>query len=213
VGGLYNLRLIKAIVKIMKFYYHRRDIELDVPEDVYYPEEDSLFLAETLEKMDLNNKNCLDMGTGSGFLAILMYKKGAIVTASDINLQTLYVAMKNSQANTANINGIQSDLFRNIKGRFDLIVFNPPYLPKDKHDSKEDTTGGERGFETIEDFAKGLRKHLNPGGKALLLFSSITNEENVREIFRKRKFGFQIAARKKLPWEELAIAEITLNLC
>lgn len=134
----------------MKFYYHRTDIELEIPDDVYYPEEDSLFMAEVLEAMNLTNKQCLDMGTGSGFLAIIMYKKGGYVTAGDINLHTVYNAVKNAENNNAKIRGIQTDLFSNIVDEFDLIIFNPPYLPKDKYDDKEDTTGGDQGHETIE---------------------------------------------------------------
>lgn len=192
----------------MKFYYHRTDIELEIPDDVYYPEEDSLFMAEVLEAMNLTNKQCLDMGTGSGFLAIIMYKKGGYVTAGDINLHTVYNAVKNAENNNAKIRGIQTDLFSNIVDEFDLIIFNPPYLPKDKYDDKEDTTGGDQGHETIEEFTKGIRSHLKPNGKALLLFSSLTNEETIKKIIAKRKLRYKELARKKLPWEELIIFEI-----
>jgi len=116
----------------MKFFY--KDVVLVVPEDVYYPREDSIFLAEALVKViDKENvKTCLDVGCGSGFLSIIMAKKKSIVNAVDINELAVKTTIENSQKNNVNINVEQGDLFS--LGKYDLIVFNPPYLPEGKEE-------------------------------------------------------------------------------
>src|SRR3972149_2539655 len=61
----------------------------------------------------------------------------------------------------------KSDLFSNVKGRFDTIIFNPPYLPLDKReplDSRLATTGGKHGYETLHRFFNDLNDHLTKNG-------------------------------------------------
>src|SRR3989338_1117492 len=121
---------------IMKFYYGR--VELDVPERVYYPREDSELLAKVIDSLDLKGKAVLETGCGSGFLSILMAKKCADVTAVDINTEAVEITGKNAAANGAKINTFISDLFSAVGGTFDIIVFNPPYLPVEE--GENDTT-------------------------------------------------------------------------
>src|SRR3989344_2463782 len=71
-----------------------------------------------------------------------------------------------------------SDLFSNVAGKFDLIIFNPPYLPDEKLEdekSKRITTGGKHGYEILEKFFSQANEHLNKNGKILIVFSSLTN--------------------------------------
>ena len=77
----------------------------------------------------------LDLCTGSGAIAIAMYKelqkrgKNCKVTAVDISEGALELAKQNAEANEADILFIQSDMFKRIRGRFNLIISNPPYIP------------------------------------------------------------------------------------
>ncbi len=82
-----------------------------------------------LKKYNLNTPNILDIGTGSGAIAITLKKEiDCNITASDISSQALEVAKKNAIENNAPINFIESDVFQNIKGKYDLIISNPPYI-------------------------------------------------------------------------------------
>ena len=191
----------------MKFYHG--DIILDVPEGVYCPREDSLLIAEAIEGMNLKGKNALDMGCGSGFLSILMAKSDAIVTAADINPPAAETARKNAESNGIfNLHFAVSDLFEKINGSYDLIVFNPPYLPLEENEKGDIAyTGGPSGREVIERFIQQAKSHLETGGKILLLISSLTGEKEVLNIFAKNGCKAKIIKRKRIFFEELMVVE------
>lgn len=185
----------------MKFYY--KEIVLEIPDSVYYPREDSLLLAKILEKEPLKGRY-LDMGCGSGFLAILM-AKSADVTAVDINKEAIKATKENAEKNNVKIKAFVSDLFSFVDESFDLIVFNPPYLPT--KDESEQWSGGKSGREVIEKFVHQAGNHLEKNGKILLLISSLTGEKVVLDLFSNNGFSASIIARKKVPWEELMVIE------
>jgi len=162
---------------------------------IYEPAEDSLLLKKHIRDYS-KNKKILDMGTGSGILALEAKKYTKDVTSSDIN----------KECELKDIRFIQSDLFENIKDRYDLIIFNPPYLPEDRREDKESaltTTGGKKGYEILERFILELRDHLNDNGKALIVFSSLTKREKVESAIRKNKFYYKVLEEKKVPFETL----------
>jgi len=83
----------------------------------------------------------LDLGSGTGILAKEAMKYSRDVLAADINQESVSYCKKQG------IKAVKSDLFSNIKGKFDLIIFNPPYLPSGRFDKGKDTTGGKKGNE------------------------------------------------------------------
>lgn len=144
----------------------------------------------------------LDLGTGSGILSktALKYLDSKKILASDINPY----AIKN--LSNEKFRTIKSNLFSKINEKFDLITFNAPYLPRDKREPKESqvaTTGGKNGDEISLKFLKQTKEHLNPGGKILLLISSLT------PLNRINKYMPRIVARKKIFMEELLILEFS----
>jgi len=172
---------------------------------IYEPREDSYFFEEFLEKYLKKlpkNSKALDMGTGSGILAkkIAEFLGAKNTTASDINQEAIGGLKKEK------FRKIKSDLFERINEKFDLIVFNAPYLPKDgrePEDSSLATTGGEKGDEISIKFLKQAKNRLKKCGKILLLVSSLT------PMSRIKKFSPRIAARKKLGFEDLIILEFS----
>lgn len=199
----------------MKFQY--KDIELEVPDTVYYPEEDSLLLLETVEKSDLKRKIFLEVGCGSGLISIVMAKKGCDVTATDIDKNAVLATKKNAERNGVRVIVKQSDLLSSVKEKFDLIVFNPPYLPEDENDShlgdvKVQLIGGATGREVIERFLKQANSCLNESGKILLLISSLTGEKEITKMCKKYGYGASAIKRKKIPWEELMVLELVQSV-
>lgn len=192
----------------MKFFYKGMALEID--DDIYYPREDSIMLAEQLEKEE--GKKILDMGCGSGFLSILAAKKN-FVTSVDINAKACRTVKNNAMKNEVNIEVIHSDLFNKVKERFDIIVFNPPYLPDIEEDELKDISyhGGPTGREVIGKFIKDAGNFLNENGKLLLLISSLTGEKEVIEMLENHGFTAKILARKKVPWEELIVIEALIS--
>ena len=78
----------------------------------------------------------LDIGTGSGAIAISLKsaRPDWHVTASDISSEALQLAKENSEKNQASVDFIESDVFNQISGKFDVIISNPPYIAYDDED-------------------------------------------------------------------------------
>ena len=178
---------------------------------MYTPQEDSYLLAEVLTKFLKNTtikpKKVLDMGSGSGIQAQTCIDQGITkknITTADIDPGVIQY-LKNQ-----GFKSILSNLFQNISGKFDLIIFNPPYLPEHPQEKGIDTSGGEKGYETIIKFLKQAKNHLKKEGTILLLLSSLTHPKKVKSE-AKKYFYVKEAASKKLFFEELFVWELTLN--
>lgn len=187
-------------------------LELDIPEGVYHPAEDSELLAEALLMERLEGSKVLDIGCGSGFLAILAAKRGARVTAVDIDRAAVVATLDNAIKCGVSLKAEISDLFEAVgQEKFDVIVFNPPYLPEDMpRYADRRWSGGATGRETIGRFIDGAGRHLNESGTVLLLASSLSEIGKVMERFCRNSFRAEIVSRKKIPWEELAVIKATI---
>lgn len=174
--------------------------------EVYEPAEDSMLLADNLGVC--GGDLVLDMGTGTGFLALLAAIKAKRVLGVDVNSRAIDVARGNALLN--NIKNVEfrvSDLFSDIKDEvFDLIIFNPPYLPVDEIDVLgRSWSGGSKGLDVIRRFLKSAHDYLNEGGGIQLLVSSFNDLDELREILNENNFGFEILAKKKLWFEEIYV--------
>src|SRR3989344_3972816 len=135
--------------------------------EIYEPAEDSYLMSDALKKELplLLKKNpelkFLEIGCGSGINLNVALDAGINrknIFGSDINNDAVKHCRK------LDFKCIESDLFSNIKGKFDVVVFNPPYLPLDKHEpkaSRNSTTGGLKGNEIIVRFLKKAKNYLN----------------------------------------------------
>ncbi len=165
---------------------------------IYGPEEDSFLLTKYVKQYARGK--VLDMGCGSCIQAEAALQKTKHVTAADINKEAVKLAEKKG------IKAIQSNLFENIKGKFNLIIFNPPYLPEDKDEDEESkliTTGGKKGNETLERFLKQARGHMALDGNILLVISSMT--PNAEALFRENGFEFKRLETKNIFFEKLIV--------
>ena len=172
---------------------------------MYTPLKDSYLLSETL-KIFLKNKDkrikILDLGTGSGILAETCRELGfKNILTTDINKEAVKLLRKKG------FRARKSDLFSNIniEKKFDLIIFNPPYLPEDKYDKEKDTTGGKKGYETILKFLKQAKKHLEKDGESLLLFSSLSFPEIIKKQAKKLGYKMKLLNKKRIFFEELYV--------
>ena len=187
-------------------------------EHVYEPSDDSFLLANIIPKHAKGR--VIDMGTGSGILAESAAKSTKVksVLAVDINPHALkYVDSldRSERPYREKITTRRSDLFSKIEGKFNTIVFNPPYLPEDKRLANDyiskATTGGKHGWEIIGNFLEAAPEHLEKKGIILLLFSSMTKKEKVDELIRNKLFDFKEIKNKRIFFETLYIFKITRN--
>ena len=158
------------------------------------PRQDTELLAETAIRLiqECGYSNVLDLCTGSGCVAISIAKQtGATLTATDVSADALTLARENAELNEVSVALIESDLFSNIKGKFDLISCNPPYLSQADMDQLQTEVtfepklalfGGEDGLDFYRRIAKEYLKHLNDGGTLLLEIGS-TQADSVSSLF------------------------------
>lgn len=120
----------------------------------------------------------LEVGTGSGHIAASLAGRTARMVALDINPHAARAAR------APGVEVVRSDLFAGVRGPFDLVVFNPPYLPTNPDERLDDwleyaLDGGPDGRRTIARFLTELDRVLSAGGRALLLVSSLTGPDEV----------------------------------
>lgn len=172
---------------------------------IYYPREDSYLLKKYIERY-AGGKKVLDMGAGSGIQALAALKSEAKeVVASDIEKEAV------EYCKSLGINTINSNLFEKIKEKFDLIIFNPPYLPKNYKEDKENAialSGGKRGDEIIIKFLKEAKKHLNKNGKILIIVSSLTPRRKIISLLNKLKMTNNVLEKQSFFMETLECWEL-----
>jgi release factor glutamine methyltransferase len=159
-------------------------------------------LADAIESYAFGS--VLDMGTGTGILAERASDSSKVtnVIGVDVNPAAIEYCLKNIR--NKKIKFFHSNLFKNIKGKFDFIVFNPPYLPHGKDGIKDKALiGGKKGSEVIEQFFKDVSKHLSSKGRVLMVFSSLTDKEKVDTVIRKHKFKINLLEKKHISFEDL----------
>lgn len=104
-----------------------------VNEYVLIPRQDTEVLVEEALKVIADGDSVLDMCTGSGCIAVSIqsFRPLAKVSGCDISAEALDVARENGKRNGVSVKFVESDLFSNIEGKYDVIVSNPPYIPSD----------------------------------------------------------------------------------
>lgn len=193
----------------MAFY---REYKFEIFDDVYEPAEDTYLLADNLymEKGSI----VLDLGTGCGILGIIAAKKAKMVVATDISPIAVKCAKHNMKINglNKNINIILGDLFQPLRDKkiFDLIVFNPPYLPKSPYDTdnwlSKAWNGGKRGRKVIDRFLEEFNNYLKHRGILQLVQSNLSNLKLTIKKLEEKGFLVEVTAAKKLPFfEELYV--------
>ncbi len=179
---------------------------------IYAPAEDSLLMSRILKEKvpelikENSNLKFLEIGAGSGIhleTAKNLGIRNENIFSSDIDERAV------SHCSLLGFNCVHSDLFEKIEGTYDIIIFNPPYLPEDSRepkDSRTATTGGKKGNEIILKFLEQAKNFLEKNGKIFLITSSLSPEVNFRKLgYDAREIGCE-----KLFFERLCIWELEI---
>ena len=183
---------------------------INTHENVYIPAEDSYLLAENLEIKE--GQSVLEIGTGSGIVAMYASKLTDKVTATDINFDAITLAEENFKANNIdNIELLFGNLFEPVKNRkFDVILFNTPYLPTEEGEVLEDTInyafdGGLNGRKVIDLFLDEVGNHLNDGGIVQLIQSSLSGNDETMTRLDELGFISEIKASEHFFFEDITL--------
>jgi release factor glutamine methyltransferase len=183
----------------------RRGVETEV----YQPAEDSRLLADEAVERINETDAVLEVGTGSGYVAeCVADETDASVLAADLNPHAC------RQARERGLDAVRADLTTPFReDAFDMVLFNPPYLPVDELAERDDwmeiaLSGGETGREVIEAFLADAARVLAPGGRVFLLVSSLTGVDEV--VDRAAAEGFSAAALRdeSFPFETLTVLKL-----
>jgi HemK-related putative methylase len=173
-------------------------------------------------------KNVLDMGTGTGIIALFLQeikiffsKFTAKIYASDISDAAIRCATLNESVNNYKdpITFIKSDLFRkfppNLHNSFDVIVFNPPYLPSIKYEednivrtrNHSNWDGGERGFEILLEFLKQVKAFLNSEHNSYIYYisSSFTDLNKLNDELELHGFRNKVLNKSHIFFEDIIL--------
>lgn len=179
--------------------------KIKVDERVLIPRPETEELAEIAIKAVEEGDKVLDMCTGSGCLAIAIAKgcagKNISVTAADVSDAALMLAKENANLNSAVVHFVQTDLFENIRGRFNLIVCNPPYIRTEEvaalarevkdFEPRIALDGGEDGLDFYRRLAKDINRYVTRGGM-LILEVGEDQAADVLRIFEKRDYAIVV---------------------
>lgn len=182
------------------------DVSIVPCNGVYEPSDDTFLVMENADP----SGDVLEMGTGSGIIAIFLAILGYNVVGADINMQAIKCAESNAKLNNCRVHFRQSDLFSQVPESFDTIIFNPPYLPSDDRiPGSEQWDGGPDGFRVLRPFLSELPGHLKEKGRAYVVLSSFTDIASL--ILEFSNCSFQPVKDVSFTFETLFLYRIGLK--
>ena len=175
---------------------------IKVDERALIPRPETEILADYAIKSIEDGDKVLDLCTGSGCIAVSIAKhcagKRVSVTASDLSDASLMLAQENAKLNEVNVEFVRSDLFTSVRGRYNVIVCNPPYvksgdIPKLQKEvrafePKIALDGGADGLDFYRRIAKSVRSYLAKDG-VLLLECGEGQTDEILKLFEKRDYA------------------------
>ena len=172
------------------------------------------FLSSLLDSNLIGKDHAvLDMGSGSGVCAVLAAKHARRVVAVDINPAAVRCTEINALLNHLEhkIDVRHGDLFTAVPGeRFDLVLFNPPFLRAAPRDDRDRAW---RSTDVAERFADGLPAQLNPGGFALVLLSTFGGDGGFfLKEFSRRGLEISVQAERRFVNERLTVFRLAPRL-
>ena len=187
---------ISQIIGFRKFW----DSNFYINETVLDPRPESELIVEKVLELSNTNLSLIDLGTGSGCLAIsiALERPKFKIFASDISLDALQIAEINSRYHKTNITFIKSDWFSKINRTFDVIMANPPYISENEYNSlpiairrfepKIALTAGFKGLDCFNKIIKEFHKYLKPSGK-IFMEIGYSQKRIIEELFIK--YGYK----------------------
>jgi release factor glutamine methyltransferase len=209
VGHTYKPLLVKYLSKTRVYQY--KELSLAIPPQVFHPGffSSTRLLLEEVTRLPLEGQRLLELGAGSGLIAIAAAKRKAVVTATDINPVAVEYLHRNSQENNVQLEIIRSDLFTAIPPQqFDIIAVNPPYYRK-KAQTWYDHAWycGENG-EYFSNLFRQLREYIHPATIVLMVLCDGCDREMIGAAAVKNDFDLRLRLTRQSLLEKNFIYKI-----
>lgn len=187
------------------YYWKPRNFTYDsitvkIHPDVFPPQLtfSTKILLDFIQDLDLQNKTLLELGCGSGIISLLATKKGAQVTASDINQTALNYLESNAAQNQLKLKIVYSDLFEKMRdASFNYIIINPPYYPKSPKNVKEQAWFCGEDFEYFQKIFGQLPHYLSSETHCYMILSQDCDIEKIKAMASEKNMAFELVMEKK----------------
>ncbi|MCZ6701465.1 MAG: methyltransferase [Ignavibacteria bacterium] len=199
VFGFIIIPLFKKYLSSVR-YFKYKDIKVKILPGVFHPGFffSTKILLKYLASEKLADLKFLELGAGSGLIAIFAAKKGASVTASDISPTAIENLKINTDLNEVTFEVIHSDLFEGInKTQFDLIVINPPYYPKTPREEKDFAWFCGENFEYFKTLFSQMEVYIHDNSKVIMILSEDCDLNQILEISDKNNFSMEQLEKSK----------------
>ncbi len=166
-------------------------------------------LLNYVRQFVLEDQEFLELGAGSGLIAIWAAKHGARVTATDISPTAVLALVRNAAANHVTLEIVLSDLFAGITtGHFDFILINPPYYPKDPETESDLAWYCGSRFEYFERLFLQLPAFMSAHTRVFMILSEDCALDQIRAITDKNGLAFTMIKQTRICWEMNYIFQI-----
>lgn len=211
-------RCLTSFYSVWALRYIRRErryahagLRLTIPPGVFHP---GVFFSTPifisfLQNVDFHKKTVLDVGTGSGLLALFAAERGGLVTALDINPFAVETARRNAAANQLEVKILESDLFKKLpKQHFNIVLINPPYFAANPRDVAAHAFFAGENLEYFEALFLQLPDFLAPETQAWMILSENCELEKIREMAAANRLKLEIVFEKKKWGERLQVISV-----
>lgn len=182
--------------------------------EVYRPSDDTFLLAKAVAAEVKAGETFLEVGCGAGLVSLVAARAGAKVTCTDLNPHAVEVAVHNARENKLKVHAVATDLLQGLSGPFDVVAFNPPYLPTTPEEYVPGPLnlafdGGPDGNATVLRFAQQLGQ-LQPLPRAVLVVhSSLSDPGPLETAMRALGYDCGIALQESHFFEKLTVRRFT----
>ena len=177
------------------------------PPGVYPAQGDTWLLADAVRRVPLpDGATVLDLGTGTGALAVVAARRGATVTAVDVSRTAVAAAWLNTRCRGLGVRVHHGDLGQPVAAeRFDLIVSNPPYVPSERaalprRGLRRAWDAGVDGRAFLNRLCTEIPRLLAPGGQLLLVQSTLCGVQDTLNALVAAGLDAEVMARREQPF-------------
>lgn len=189
---------------------------LALHKDVYRPSDDTFLLAQAVHAHAKRGQRFLEVGCGTGLASLVAAQAGCLASCTDANAHAVETARHNAKQNGLRVTAIETDLLAGVAGPFDLVVFNPPYLPTNPDERLPGIInlafdGGRDGNETVLRFASQVGALKPRPATVLVVHSSLSDPIPLRRAMEALGYANDVAGEAALDFERLTVQRFRLR--
>jgi release factor glutamine methyltransferase len=201
----------RVLIPITQWYLRKKrsfryqNISFTILPGVFHPGlfGSSKFLLHYLNEIQVSGKTFLDVGTGSGAIAIMAVKRGALVTAIDLSKLAVENALLNAKQNNVDVDVVHSDLFSSVpRTTFDFVFINPPYYPQTPVSESELAWYCGDNFQYYHSLFSTMADFIHSQTMIVMVLSQGCDIDKIFKIAATHKFRFEVLREKSVLFDE-----------